>query len=107
MTFVPTAKDFSLNYDADHQFSFFESEDGEIFGFGHQDPQDLVSDLREYDRLTGGTGWEEDYDELLQVVRHTWAVIVSGGVDDDWRFQYGDKYEGEEGAFPLTILDRG
>lgn len=107
MTFVPTAKDFSFRYDAERTFPFFESEDGEIFAYGHVDPQNLVAEVRNYDNLMAGEGWgtDEDYDDLIQYVKHTWAIIVDDGVDGEWRFQYGDK-EGVEGAFPLTVVER-
>jgi hypothetical protein len=107
VTFVPTYKDFEMQWDEDHLFRFFESEDGYIFAFDHADPQELVAEVREYDRVCGGVDVEgEDYDGLIPFVRHTWAVVVEGGIDDDWRFQYGDKYISEKGAFPLTVIAR-
>lgn len=104
MTFTPKAEDFEVYWDADHLFHFFESEDGDIFAYGHADPEEIVSEVQEYDRLSGGP--DEDYAPLLTQVRHTWALVTSGSVDDDWRFGYGDKYKDAEGSFPLTVITR-
>lgn len=108
MTFVPNAEDFSLQYDETNKFSFFESEDGEIFSYGHRDPIDIVSEVKLYALVMGDFLSDEDADELIQYVKHTWAKILPGMTrDDEWRFQFGDKYESEEEAFPLTVIDRG
>lgn len=108
MTFVPTENDFIMHWDDEHSFSFFESEAGEIFSYGHRDPIELVSEVREYDVLTSGDESFVDYsyDDLIPYVRHTWAVISSSEEEEEWRFSYGVKYEGSAGAFPITHIVR-
>lgn len=105
MTFTPTASDFELHFDSEHTFPFLESEDGDYFGYGFQDPQDFVATIREYDTLIGLE--DEDYNSLIQYVRHTYAkVVFTDPVDGEWRFQYGDKYKDDSESFKLTILVR-
>jgi len=112
MTFtswIPSHEDFELRWDADHYFHFFESEDGDIFAYGHKDPQNLVDEVRTYDTVCSGQDIDEDnYDEVLSQVVHTWAKVESGNIefDDDWKFGYGDKYRDVEGSFPLTVIRR-
>lgn len=102
-----TKEDFSLQYDPENKFNFIESEDGEIFAYGHVDPQDIVSEVKAYASLTSSDYYtDEEYDDLLNWVDHTWAIIVTSDDEEEWRFQYGQKFEGESGAFPLTMIVR-
>lgn len=106
MSFTPTAKDFSLRWDEDITFSFFEDEDGIIFAYDHVDPEILLDEVKIYDKLIYGTELKEDYANLVRSVKHSWAVVVDDGLDGEWRFHYGDSYRESEKAFPITYVSR-
>lgn len=106
MSFVPTAEDFTLQLDEESKFPFLESEDGEIFAYGHVDPETLVKELMLYDLLCDFFQSLEEYLSLVKYTTHTWAVVVDDGIDGEWRFSYGDSYKDTEGSFPLTHILR-
>lgn len=106
MSFVPTAEDFTLQFNEKSKFQFLEGEDGEIFAYGHAYPETLVKELMLYDLFCDSLQSFEEYFSLVQCVTHTWAVIVDDGIDGEWRFSYGDSYKDTEGSFPLTHILR-
>ena len=106
MSFVPTAEDFTLQLDEESKFSFLESEEGEIFAYGHVDPETLVKELMLYDLLCGSLQSLEEYLSLVKYTEHTWAVVVDDGIDGEWRFYYSVSYRDTDGAFPITHIPR-
>lgn len=108
MTYTPVASDFELTYDKDHTFPFLETEDGDYFAWGFQDPQDFINSIREYDIFVGIEDdiEDEEYDSYLKYVHHTFAKMTEDSVDGEWRFQYGEKYKDDPEAFKLTVFVR-
>jgi hypothetical protein len=101
-------EDFTLRYDADHTFYFFESEDGDaVYAYGHVDKKQFAKDVLEYWRFTSGQDFEDDeLDERNVAHRHAVGVIP---IDSDPEVDYDDLYffyapETAQHARPITVL---
>lgn len=62
-----------------HIYPFFGTEDGDLFGLGHQDPEAFAKEVELYWADTTGEKLEED--ESLDVV-HSWYLIRGANPDD-------------------------
>lgn len=100
-----TAADFEMKWDAEHTFSFTESEDAQIMAFGHPDRQALAAEITEYDKLSCGSVWDAEWATDPDDIRQTYAVLVDGGPGDEWRIKWGQN-ESTPGAFPVSVVLR-
>lgn len=107
MSFIPKEEDFFLKYDDENTFSFFESEDGEIFSYGHRNKEELLLEVVLYDLVCDNFQSKEEYLALKESVSHTWATIEGNpSEDDEWKFTFGADHKEREGSFPITVIHR-
>lgn len=101
-----TAADFTMIWDAEHTFSFTESEDATIMAYGHPDKDALAAEIAEYDRLCAGPGYSaDDIEPYPDEIRQTYAVLVEGGPGDEWLIRW-EQDESTPGAFPVSVVHR-
>lgn len=105
-----TADDFTMKYDATHDFPFIETEDAVIMAWGHDDDEALLDQVFEYDKLC-----DPKYAERgdAAALAHRWAVRLDPERDDDpemwwikWAGDDGAFTESTPGAFAVTIWSR-
>ena len=101
-----TADDFRMVWDAEHTFSFTESEDGTIMAFGHPDRDALAKEITEYDALCAGEQYRDDVEATSpDEIRQTYAVVVEGGPGDEWAIKWGQDGDAPD-AFPVSVVHR-
>ena len=91
--------DFTMHYDADNTFPFYEDENADITGYGHQDPDEFAAEVNRYDTLCNGEPHPLDEQWSGEHVAHRWAVIDDA--DDEMLHVVP---QGTPGAFPITTL---
>ncbi len=60
-----------------HTYPFFDTEDGDIFGLGHQDPKAFAEEAIAYWREIGA----DDYELVDVVVEHRWYLVEESDPD--------------------------
>lgn len=101
-----TAADFTMAWDAEHTFSFTESEDATIVAYGHPDKDALAAEIAEYDRLCAGPAYSaDDIEPNPDDIRQTYAVLVEGAPGDEWVIKW-EQDEHAPGAFPVSVVHR-
>lgn len=101
-----TADDFTMMFDADHTFSFTESEDGDIMAYGHPDKTALAAEITEYDLLCAGERYRNEIEPVEpDSIRRTYAVVVEGGPGDEWQIRW-EQDASTPGAFPVSVVVR-
>ena len=75
---IPEAlRDLWTSYwDTDHTFPFYEDENADITGYGHQDKDEFAAAVNEYDRLCNeGCAFPDDEQWDADDIGHGWAVV--------------------------------
>lgn len=72
----PDPKWFTTQLTTDgHTYPFFDTEDGDIFGLGHQDPEVFAREAAAYWREIGLDDEDFGAGEVPQRVEHRWYVV--------------------------------
>lgn len=114
MTFTPleplgsfpplVPKDFELQYDSDHDYSFFEDEDANgLYSYGHDRDAEFVNEVNEYDAYTSGFVDDDLTTYNVGDVHHVWAVVTDPTTE---QFTWHGVTENTPNAFPVSVIRR-
>lgn len=100
-----TEADFTFTYrEGEPPFSFYEDENANITGWGHQDPEAFVEEVLRYDRLATGDDLAVERHDPIEVV-HRWAQLrgIHPVIAEDTDRLEPCRAE-DPGAVPITTL---
>lgn len=87
-------------------WSFFEDEDANITGYGHQDKATFAAAVNEYDRHMGADAEGHEHDH--RDVTYGYAVINASECEPEyWTYTWGYPVQGQARPEPYTADDPG
>lgn len=106
--FIPPPSAFGMQVSVGGEtYPFYESEEGTLFGWGHQDKAGFIAAVARWRAEVDGSNY--DLSERIEAadVKHVIAVgYLVGDSVDEWRFNYEPGHTLEDpGSFPLTVWD--